>query len=171
MKKQFKEAVQSNDLISVRLYLTNELLLDPRGKTFDEMLKFAENHCPELYETANSSFAFITDTASWNQAYLNRLKNEVDTLFLKNTLLHYKDVVLYVLKEKAENLNQQEKEPHSYISEENLETYKKVSCGALIGGGATLAVTGLCISKWLMAEIGLVCVAVGGYLVYKLIKK
>lgn len=170
MKRQFKEAVQSNNLISVRLYLTNELLLDPRGKSFEEMLEFAEKYCPELYENRDSSFDFQSDTASWNQAYLNSLKNEVDTHFVKKTLLHYKEVVLFVLKDKAEYLGEQENNSNRFISEENMDTYKKVACGALIGGGTTLAITGLCVSKALIAEMGLACVAVGGYFIYKLIK-
>lgn len=172
MKNQFIEAVKSHDLISVRLFLSNELLLDPRGNSFDEMLKLAEDQCPDLYENEASSFVLRKNSNQWDQEYLNELKNEVDTHFRKDTLHHYKEVAKFVLKDKASNLDNEEKQkPRFVISEKEKDTYQKVAYGSLIGGGATIAITGLCLSKWTMAGFGLVCIAAGGYLVYKLIKE
>lgn len=171
MKDQFIEAVKANDLISVRLFLSNELLLDPRGDSFDEMLKHAERHCPNLYQDEESSFEFRKNSNQWNQEYLNELKNELDAHFQKSILEHYKYVAKFVLKDKARNLNEEEKDkPRFVISEKDKDTYQKVAYGSLIGGGAAIAVTGLCLSKWAMAGIGVICFVAGGYLVYKLIK-
>ena len=41
MKVKFIKAVESRDLVSVRLFIANELMLDPRGKSFAEMKNFA----------------------------------------------------------------------------------------------------------------------------------
>ena len=41
MDSKFIDAVQSKKLVRVRLALSNELMLDPRGVTFSEMLRYA----------------------------------------------------------------------------------------------------------------------------------
>ena len=50
MKQDFVEAVDAKDLAMVRIALSNELLLDPRGATFTEMLKYAVDNIPDLFE-------------------------------------------------------------------------------------------------------------------------
>ena len=55
MKQKFITAVNAGDVVSVRLMLSNELMLDPRGKSFDEMLFFAEKQLPNLYEADNQN--------------------------------------------------------------------------------------------------------------------
>lgn len=172
MTNQFTETVNAHDLISVRLFLSNELLLDPRGNSFDKMLELAESQCPDLYDDEVSSFEIHKNTNHWNQEYLNDLKNELDAHFTKTILHHYKDVALFVLKDKAIHLEEEERKKSSFAySEVDKETYEKVAYGALMGGGAAIAVTGLCLSKWAMAGVGVICVVAGGYLVYKLIKE
>ena len=53
MKAKFIRAVENNDLSMVRAFISNEMLLDPRGKSFDEMLSFAESRFSNLYEIDN----------------------------------------------------------------------------------------------------------------------
>ena len=43
MKQDFINAVENKYLAKVRISLSIELLLDPRGNTFGEMLSFAMN--------------------------------------------------------------------------------------------------------------------------------
>ena len=50
MKQTFIESVKSGDVEEVRLALSNELLLDPRGKTFAEMLNYAKANLSNLFE-------------------------------------------------------------------------------------------------------------------------
>ena len=50
MKQTFIESVKSGDVEEVRLALSNELLLDPRGKSFTEMLSYAEANLSNLFE-------------------------------------------------------------------------------------------------------------------------
>lgn len=56
MKQKFITAVNAGDVVSVRLMLSNELMLDPRGKSFDEMLFFAEKQLLNLYEADNQKY-------------------------------------------------------------------------------------------------------------------
>lgn len=49
MDTKFINAVQIKNIVRVRLALSNELMLDPRGKTFKEMLQYAESNLPLLY--------------------------------------------------------------------------------------------------------------------------
>lgn len=48
MKAKFIKAVESGDLVSIRLFISNELMLDPRGKSFSEMKSFAESKISNL---------------------------------------------------------------------------------------------------------------------------
>lgn len=50
MKQTFIESVKNGDVEEVRLALSNELLLDPRGKTFAEMLNYAKANFSNLFE-------------------------------------------------------------------------------------------------------------------------
>ena len=50
MKDKFIKAVESGDIESVRLFLSNELMLDPRGISFHEMLNFAESKMSNLFD-------------------------------------------------------------------------------------------------------------------------
>lgn len=164
MKKLFIEAINSNDIKSVRLFLSNELLLDPRGSTFDEMLSYAEEHCENLYENYDSSFSIEKDSNMWNKKYMNDLKNEIDIHFVKDFVLHYREVTSAVLKEKIQALAQEEREqqvPPPPIKE---HTFEKIACGTLLVGGTSLVVAG-------MVKTGTMCIIASGYFVYKIMKK
>ena len=50
MKEHFIKAVEDGNVGKVRIALSNELLLDPRGKTFAEMLIYAKEKLPNLFE-------------------------------------------------------------------------------------------------------------------------
>ena len=53
MKTKFKNAVDEHDVISVRIALASELMMDPRGVSFQEMLQYAEANIKDLYEEDN----------------------------------------------------------------------------------------------------------------------
>ena len=169
MKEQFVEAIKEGEIVFVRLFLSNELLLDPRGDSFDEMLEYAESHCPNLYENYDSTFNTLNDSNQWNQQYLNDLKNEIDTHFEKKLLKHYKEVALVVLKDKAAALNTQEQE--TYNKKSNAKIYKRIACGTLLAGGVALMATGFYLTKETMIRIGVASLITGSFFAYKLIKK
>lgn len=86
MKPKFMKAICDGDLITIRLYLVNELLLDPRGKSFNKMRLYAEMNIMDLYETHDG--ADLSEASSvWNEELLFNLRNDLDYNFSKERLV------------------------------------------------------------------------------------
>lgn len=180
MNPKFIKLVEEGNLIRVRLSLSNELLLDPRGDSFRKMKRFAESQLPDLYEPDNGT-SYNKTEYEWDKEFLLQVKNDLDNNFSESQLLVYERVAKEVLKEKAAHLEQEEAEVQSYNDEgEETINYKKVYTGVTITGAA-VAVTGMSLSKATLASLGLsrmfLCslglagVVIGGVLLYKELKK
>ena len=103
MKAKFIKAVENGDLVSVRLFISNELMLDPRGKSFSEMKKFAESKFSNLYDVDDAKSYTSTET-EWNEILLFSIKNDLDNNFSKEKLTIYENVAKHVLKDKGRNV-------------------------------------------------------------------
>jgi hypothetical protein len=178
MKAKFIEAVESGNLLRVRLFLTNELLLDPRGGTFLEMKVFAEKHLDNLYDIDDSKY-YVFDESVWNEELLFKLKNDLDENFSKEKLSVYTTMAKVVLKDKIEELKNQEANRSARITAStndiNNNKKKKQSVNTLyVGitvGGVAITLTGLCLSRMVLASVGLAGVVIGGILLYKNLEK
>ena len=171
MKQKFITAVNTGDIVSVRLMLSNELMLDPRGKSFDEMLTLSENKLKNLYEIDNGNLYDIPSN-DWDEKFLFSLKNDLDANFSKDKLYLYKKVAITVLKEKALFLEQEESMKKSQTSasvklSDNATRVKSSNDAAkiVIVGGVALTIAGLCLSKIVLTSIGVVSV-LGGIALY-----
>ena len=91
MTPRFIDAVQTKKLVRVRFSLSNELMLDPRGKTFTEMLQYAESNLPLLYLDDDGKI-YDEDSSKWNEDFLYDLKNDLDLNFSKEKLSLYEIV-------------------------------------------------------------------------------
>jgi hypothetical protein len=175
MKPKFKRIVDAGDLVGTRLFLANEMMLDPRGKSFSEMRSYAENSFTNLYEMHDGT-SFELDREKWDENLLNAVRNDLDYNFSRERLDYYCDVAKVVLKEKVASLDAEEKEiaqrNQAYSNNRNgsdsnskENVYKSITIG-----GAVLAVTGLFIEKTAVAcavsSLGVIGMAVGGYLLY-----
>ena len=179
MKAKFIKAVDNGDLVSVRLFLANELMLDPRGATFAEMKAYAESRFPNLYDTQIEAIKPKPE-AEWNEEYLYELKNELDSRFTREMLSLYERVAKTVLKEKADGLNREntESEAGSYEQprrttgeyRDDCQQKKNLYAGVTIGG-AVVTVAGFCVSRLALASLGLAGVVIGGVLLYNESKK
>lgn len=179
MKAKFLKAIDNNDIVSVRLFLSNELMLDPRGRSFNEMREYAEKHIAQLYEQESRS-PHTEDEAMWNESFLFHIKNELDYKFTKELLLFYERVAKFVLKEKAAQLDAAEKakdtqsqvlsETTGVDNDENRISNKALYKGILCGG-AVITLAGVCISKVAIMSLGIAGVVLGGYLLYNDSKK
>ena len=109
MDKTFIQAVKNNNLLRVRLLLINELLLDPRGESFDEMLLFAKINIPDLFEVNTEADYSIPPKESWDMNFLSIVKNDLENNFSEKKIAFYKTVVKNVCKEKVERLTQEDK--------------------------------------------------------------
>ncbi len=106
MKQEFIDYINKRSISSVRFALSNELLLDPRGFSFNEMKNYAEEVLgDELYEVDdNKTYSY----SIWDKDALFELKNDLDFNFSREKLEMYETIAKVVLAEKAENLNIEE---------------------------------------------------------------
>ena len=107
MKDKFKKAVESEDISEVRLFLSNELMLDPRGASFHEMLSYAESQLDGLFVPDNGHRS-EKEAVLWDKDFLYQIKNELDDNFSREKLNYYEQVAKQVLKEKARQLDEEE---------------------------------------------------------------
>lgn len=170
MKPDFIQAVEEHNLAKVRISLTNELLLDPRGKTFSEMLSYAMSKLQDLFEDNKESNYIVPPQAEWDEKFLFKVKNDIDFNFSKEKLAFYEQVIKIVGKRKAERIEEEEKRKGSstiYGGEIQQETkrHKINKTYAIISaGGATIALIGIAAGKTMLSIIGGVALVVGGVL-------
>lgn len=182
MKPKFKKVVDAGDLVGTRLFLANEMLLDPRGKSFNEMRSYAESAFSNLYDVHDGG-TFEQDKATWTEDLMYNVKNDLDSNFSRERLDFYYNLTKEVLKDKAANLDAGDiklaqhqsnastnQEGHIYPS----DSKKKLHAGITIGGAA-VTIAGLLIEKTVVAytvsSLGIIGMAVGGYLLYNDRKK
>lgn len=182
MKPKFKKVVDAGDLVGTRLFLANEMMLDPRGDSFLEMRTYAESKFVNLYVDHNG-ISFETDREKWDEDLLFSVKNELDSNFSRERIDYYFELAKYVLKDKAANLDAEERRSAAHhtttpVVEENYSSginYKDVAIGAGIASGAAMTIAGFFIEKTavacLVSTIGVLGMAVGGYLLYNESKK
>ncbi len=180
MKAKYIRAVDANDVDSVRLFLSNELMLDPRGDSFREMKNLAESRIVNLYE-AHEGKSYVENPSEWNEEVLFEIKNDLDSNFSRERLAFYEKVAKNVLKEKADQLDKEESEElkrNTFISshsssrgeEEALSRNKNIYTGVTVAGAA-VTVIGICVSKTVIAAVGALGLAVGGIMLYNESKK
>ena len=153
MNPAFIKAVEGNNISRVRYALSDQLLIDPRGNRFHEMLAFADGKMSNLFDVDNGRRS-EKDTSLWDMDFLYQVKNELDRNFSREKLDYYEKVVKHVLKDRARQLGEDEAKQVEIKEENPLEPVKNwirdnkepVLVGVVIIGIA-LSVIGLCFSK------------------------
>lgn len=201
MDTYFIESVESNNYRRVRYALSNELLIDPRGVVFHEMLAYAEGKMEGLFVKDDGNRS-EKDPSQWDDNFLLTVKNELDKNFSREKLSYYEKVAKQVLTDKAHQLDEEEKEP-TKPNDDNREQqsesrfaghHKQVYLGVTIVG-ALLTIIGTCvpkdtfskmlkdtmsamskdtfsiISKVAITTLGVACIVIGGYQLYNEYKK
>lgn len=134
MKKEFIDAIESNDIITIRLIISNELLLNPKGDTYREMKEYAEANVPELYESHDGGSLDI-DEDNLTIDVLVQIKNNLDNNFSRERIAVYERVAEIVLRDKTENDEQAEQPLHEECENGN-DRNKLLGLGGAIGIGA-----------------------------------
>lgn len=173
MKKTFKKTVDSGDLESTRISLANEMMLDPRGESFNEMRQYAEAAFPNLYETHDGK-SFDYNKENWNEALLFSTKNALDDNFSRERLDYFFNMAKVVLKEKADSLNREaSKKTGDSTMRTHIPEYRdrcklniEPLSACLIIGGILVGGTGLILGKSIITAIGVAGAAIGGYKAY-----
>ena len=185
MKKSFITAVESKDLVMVRVFLANELMLDPRGKSYNEMLSFAKAKLENLFEPDNGT-SYPQEEGNWNEDLLFMVKNDLGSNFSEERLSFYANIAHVVLKDKCDQLDKDDAQK-SYEANHQ-EEHSNEAKGVFIPGinndqffkttaiaGAALTVLG-CVTKGVVSGIsttfGVIGILAGsGYFLYKKNKK
>ena len=181
MKEKFIKAVEEGDLIGVRLFLSNELMLDPRGHSYAEMKAYAESKLSDLYDAFTGKEYDVPEN-QWTQSHLFAIKNDLDSNFSKKRLNYYERVAKSVLKKKAESLDREEEadnmkgasseDREKGIASESSSVQNKKGVYSLITvGGVVVTIVGLCMAKAVLTTMGLAGIVVGGFFLYEEIKK
>lgn len=170
MKPEFIKAVKEHNLAKVRISLTNELLLDPRGNTFSEMLSYAMSILPDLFDVNKESNYIVPPQEEWDEEFLFMVKNDIDFNFSQEKLAFYEQVIKVVGKEKAEQITEEEKKGETIHKgqKHNDNKYQNVNktYAFISAGGATLALIGIAAGKTMLTVIGGAALVVGGVLLF-----
>ena len=108
MEQNFIESVKRGDVKDVRLSLSNELLLDPRGKSFTEMLSYAEANLSNLFEENKEAGYDVLPKEQWDENFMFKVKNDLDFNFSVEKLAFYQAVIEVVGKDKMASLDEEE---------------------------------------------------------------
>lgn len=169
MKQKFIESVKSGDVRKVRLSLSNELLLDPRGKAFAEMLNYAKANLSNLFEENREARYEVLPKKQWDENFLFTVKSDLDSNFSVEKLAFYQAVIEIVGKDKMASLDEEEKnakmqKSSSHQPREKAKRSKKTVSMSVATGGAVLTIVGLCVGKTLLTLVG-GAVLIGGVLI------
>ena len=164
MTQNFIDAVETRNLASVRMMLCNELLLDPRGKSFAEMLQLAKDKLPDLFEAEKPSrFSIPSNPEEWDVEVLSQMKRDLNMNFSVEKLALFVEMAKQVGNEKAKALDEEEKRRREENGQRrSKERSTRKTTGTIVtGSGAVIAITGLCIE----GTIGTVLSILGGAVV------
>lgn len=169
MRQNFIDAVKNREVKSIRMMLSNELLLDPRGKTFSEMLQYAKDNIPNLFEENKpSDFEIPEDKSLWDDDFMFKVKKDLNNNFSYEKFGLFETVVMEVGKKKAQEI---EKEERSRASQSHIESshdqktttasasqrkvlVNKKTASIITVSGAIIAVIGIGIGKTLLTLSG-----------------
>ena len=169
MKQKFIESVKSGDVRKVRLSLSNELLLDPRGKAFAEMLNYAKANLSNLFGENREARYEVLPKEQWDENFLFIVKSDLDSNFSVEKLAFYQAVIEIVGKDKMASLDEEEmnakiQKSSSHQPKGKAKRSKKTVSMSVATGGAVLTIVGLCVGKTLLTLVG-GAVLIGGVLI------
>lgn len=175
MNKEFKEAVASNNLEYVRMMLSNELILDPRGSSFAKMLEYAKDKLPNLFEEeVPSDFEIPVDKELWNDDLLSKMKRALNINFSVEKLALYVEMAKHLGASKAEEMEQEERMHQEQILNREKKEHERskeqrsnqdrthVKTGRIVtGSGIVIEIIGLCLKSSLLSIVGGVAIVAG----------
>lgn len=174
MTQEFKNAVNSKNWPLVRMMLSNELLLDPRGDSFAKMLEYAKENLPNLFEAEKASrFSIPANKEGWNEDTLSQMKRDLNMNFSVEKLALFVEMAKYLGSDKAASIEKEEQIRAEKYREQIINRSKTVSSehagakansksrttGTIVtGSGAVIGITGLFIE----GTLGTVLAILGG---------
>lgn len=183
MNNEFIKAVEENRVNIVRMMLSNEMLIDPRGKTFSEMLEYAKGKMTSLFEPNEPArFDIPTNKEEWTDEIVSKMKRDLNMNFSIEKLSLFAEMATWVGHDKAEKLDNEEQAKRASGGQRHEETNRHAenkthastapttkkrsnahrTASFVTAGGAILTIAGICAGKTLITIIGSGIVVVGG---------
>lgn len=152
---EFMDAVQSGNMMRVRIMLKDSLLIDPTAAQFDEMELHAAEKMGNIY-TEHDGEKLDFDVSAWNEDYLNRQMVTAVNSFSKERIALLKGMARYLYKNKADKIRNERKEIYSTSG----ITRTQVAAGITVAGSVAV-VAGICTSHMALTIGGAAVAAVG----------
>lgn len=95
ISKEFRENIESGDLITVRSALLDDLIIDRTFRTFDEDFKVANEKLDILVPYDDEPFE--CNPEKWDKEYLNQQKVALMVNFSEERIVHLKKVIKKVM--------------------------------------------------------------------------
>lgn len=151
---EFREAVGSGKKVRVRIMLKDSMLVDPTMRQFDEMLNYALDNIPDLYDEHDGE-ELKYSSSEWDKTYLNNQMVAVVSNFSKERVDLLRNMVKFIYRDRAERI----RSDAAYKSQTTI-TRKQVGIG-VTATGTVVAVAGVCAHQGLLIAGGVVVAAVG----------
>ncbi len=146
---EFKEEVDNGDRLGTRIMLKNVMLDDPSFAMFDEMIQYAEEKIPDLYDEHNGE-EFSYDKTQYTIDYMNTQFVAVVNNFSKERIALLRDVVQYIYADEIKKEQpvgaKQTSGSSTHKNGQNTLTKKQVGAG-ITAVGAVTALAGICLSE------------------------
>lgn len=106
MEENFKTLVLDHDLTSVRVSLKDSIIYDPTLSEFDDMLKYACSHLPDLFQEDNKA---LYSDSEINKSLLNEQLAYLMTNFSKERINYIRSICDVVYKDRIQLLKKKKR--------------------------------------------------------------
>lgn len=156
LSPEFVDAVEKNDLLSIRIMIKDSMVFDPTLHEYFKLLEYAEKKISDLYDEDNGA-KYETDKSNWDKDYMNHQLVEVIDNFSRERLYHLTEVCQQVYKKRIEVI---ENPPPEVVK------FKKQVGMGLTAVGVIIAATGIVIFKPMVIGIGVAAAIAGGVMLF-----
>lgn len=156
LSDEFKNAVDSHDVLLTRIMLKDSMLVDLSLRRFEEQLRYAESNMEDLYDQHDGE-AFNEDITTWTEAYLDEQMVNVVSNFSKERVAFLKKLVRNIYSSEADNSDRE-----VFIEEhKKLTTTQKIGAAGMCGG-VVVTIAGIATSHPVVAVVGAAVAVAGG---------
>lgn len=158
LTQDFMNAVNSNNRLRVRIMLKDSMVVDPTLEQYNERIKYAAAHMPDLFDSHDGE-KLNYDTAAWTKDYLSQEMVTLIGNFSQERLDLLKNMVRHIYKDDVVRI-QQKRNSQRAASHSSGPARRQVGTGA-VAVGAALAIAGVCTSHTALIVGGVVVAAAG----------
>lgn len=141
LTNEFMEAVSENKKTRVRIMLKDIMIVDPGLKSFGEMLRYAENNMPDLYDPHDGE-QYMEDPAAWTEDDMNRQMVAVVTNFSRERV----DLLQKMVRKLYGTEDARSRGPQTHVLESGERQPEKGLSGTQILGVVLMAAGGMALA-------------------------